>query len=211
MINLISVLTIWWCPCVESALVLEVGVCLSWQNSIGFCLAFILYSKAKLTSYSRCLDFLLLHSSPLWWNRHLFLVLVLGLVGLYWTIQLQLLPMQKTWVQSLVWEDPTCLRAAKPMHLSSAAFQTQLLNQHTLVHCSTTREATAMGSPHSNKDPAQPKKLNKHLVRSYVKYLLSKAMRTIKLLQTFIIKVVDNLSLYFVWIIHYKENPYFPT
>ena len=38
------------------------------------------------------LDFLLLHSSPLWWKGHLFLVLVLeGLVGLYWTIQLQLL------------------------------------------------------------------------------------------------------------------------
>ena len=55
------------------------------------------------------------------------------------------------------------------------------------------------------------KKLNKHLVRSYVKYLLSKAMRTVKLLQTFVIKVVDNLSLYFVLIIHYTENPYFPT
>ena len=26
-INLISVLTIWWCPCVESSLVLEEGVC----------------------------------------------------------------------------------------------------------------------------------------------------------------------------------------
>jgi len=48
-------------------------------------------------------------------------------------------------------------------------------------------------------------------VRSYVKYLLSKAMRTVKLLQTFVIKVVDNLSLYFVLIIHYTENPYFPT
>ena len=26
------------------------------------------------------------------------------------------LPMQETWVQSLVWEDPTCLRATKPVH-----------------------------------------------------------------------------------------------
>ena len=38
------------------------------------------------------LDFLLLHSSPLQWKGHLFLVLVLeGLVGLHRTIQLQLL------------------------------------------------------------------------------------------------------------------------
>ena len=38
------------------------------------------------------LDFLLLPSSPLWWNGHLFWGLVLeGLVGLYRTIQLQFL------------------------------------------------------------------------------------------------------------------------
>ena len=45
-INLISVLTIWWCPCVESSLVLlEHNMCVavtsafSWQNSISLCLA----------------------------------------------------------------------------------------------------------------------------------------------------------------------------
>ena len=38
------------------------------------------------------LDFLLLHSSPLWWKEHLFLVLTLeGLVHPHGTIQLQLL------------------------------------------------------------------------------------------------------------------------
>ena len=43
-------------------------------------------------SYSRYLDFLLLHSNLLWWKGHLFLVLVLeGLVGLHRTVQLQLL------------------------------------------------------------------------------------------------------------------------
>ena len=41
-ISLISVLTIWWCPHVESSLVLlEEGVCMtsgfSWQNSISLC------------------------------------------------------------------------------------------------------------------------------------------------------------------------------
>ena len=42
-------------------------------------------------------DFLLLHSSPLWWKGHRFGVLVLeGLVGLHRTVQLQLL--QHYWV-----------------------------------------------------------------------------------------------------------------
>ena len=41
-ISLISVLTVWWCPCVKSSLVLlEEGVCyeqcLLWQNSISLC------------------------------------------------------------------------------------------------------------------------------------------------------------------------------
>ena len=57
-INLISVLTIWWCPCVEaSLLLLEEGVCndqcillakLCWPLTY-----FILYSKAKFACYSR--------------------------------------------------------------------------------------------------------------------------------------------------------------
>ena len=42
MINLISMWTIWWCPCVKSSLVLlEEGVChdhvFSWQNSVRLC------------------------------------------------------------------------------------------------------------------------------------------------------------------------------
>ena len=38
------------------------------------------------------LDFLLLHSSPLYWKGHLFWVLVLeDLVGIHWSVQLQLL------------------------------------------------------------------------------------------------------------------------
>ena len=41
------------------------------------------------------LDFLLLHSNPLWWKGHLFLMLVLeGVVGLHRTGQLQLLWLQ---------------------------------------------------------------------------------------------------------------------
>ena len=42
-LNLISVLTIWWCPCVESSLVLleervfAMTIAFSWQNSISLC------------------------------------------------------------------------------------------------------------------------------------------------------------------------------
>ena len=57
------------------------------------------------------LDFLLLHSSPLWWKGHLFWVLVLaGLVGLHRTIQFQLL--QHYWLGhrlGLPWYWMVCL------------------------------------------------------------------------------------------------------
>ena len=59
-INLISVLTIWWCPCVESSLVLlEEGVCYDQCILLAkLCLplsCFILYSEAKFACYSRYL------------------------------------------------------------------------------------------------------------------------------------------------------------
>ena len=57
------------------------------------------------------LDFLLLHSSPLWWKGHLFEVLVLeGLVCLHRTVQLQLL--QLYWSRhrlGLLWYWMVCL------------------------------------------------------------------------------------------------------
>ena len=53
MINLILVLTIWWCPCVESFLVLlEEGVCYDWcillQNSFSLCPASFCTPRPKL-------------------------------------------------------------------------------------------------------------------------------------------------------------------
>ena len=59
-INLISVLTIWWCPCVESSLMLlEEGVsydqCILLANLYLPLPCFGLYSKARLACYSRCL------------------------------------------------------------------------------------------------------------------------------------------------------------
>ena len=72
--------------------------CLLWPvRSLGkTLLAFaLLYSVLKgqiCLLLQVFLDFLLLHSSPLWWKGHLFWVLVLeSLVGLQRTIQLRLL------------------------------------------------------------------------------------------------------------------------
>ena len=99
-INLILVLTIWWCLCVESSLVLlEEGVCYDQCVLLAkLCqplLCFILYSKSKLACLlvQLSLDFLLLHSSPLWWKGYLFFFIVVleVLVGHRRTIQLHLL------------------------------------------------------------------------------------------------------------------------
>ena len=99
-INLILVLTIWWCPSVESSLVLlEEGVCydqciiLAKCQCVYFCPASFWIPKPNFIFLLQVsLDLLLLHSSPLWWKWHLFKVLVLeGLVCHYRTIQLQLL------------------------------------------------------------------------------------------------------------------------
>ena len=58
-INLISVVTIWWCPCVESSLVLlDEGVCYDQCILLAELyeplLCFIEYSKAKFACYPRC-------------------------------------------------------------------------------------------------------------------------------------------------------------
>ena len=91
-INLISILTIWWCPCVESSLVL-LEECVCYDQCVllaKLCYplpCFTLYSKAKLACYSRYLStsyFSILIPSDE--KDIFFLVLVLkGLVGLHRT------------------------------------------------------------------------------------------------------------------------------
>ena len=114
--NLISVLTIWWCSCVESSLVLlKEGVC--WpvhflgKTLLVFALLHSVFQGQICLLLQVFLDFLLLHSSPLWWKAHLFWVLVLrGLVGINRTIQLQLL--QYYWLGhrcELLWYWMVCL------------------------------------------------------------------------------------------------------
>ena len=96
-ISLILVLTIWWCPCVKSSLVLlKNGVCHDQCILLAQLLAFVLLHF--VFQGQTCLllqitpDFLLLYSSPLWWQRHLFfffLVLVpKGPVDLHRTVKL---------------------------------------------------------------------------------------------------------------------------
>ena len=99
-INLISVLTICWCPCVESSLVLlEKGVCydcvFSWQNSVSCYPASLCTPRPNLPitpgiSWLPTFAF----QSPMIKRTFFFFFLVLvleGLGGLHRTVQLQLL------------------------------------------------------------------------------------------------------------------------
>ena len=86
--NLISVLAVWWCTCVESSLVGRGS--LPWPgHSIGKtllgCALFHSVLQGQISLLLQVsLDFLLWHSSPLWWKEHLLWVLVLeGLIGLW--------------------------------------------------------------------------------------------------------------------------------
>ena len=101
-INNLIVLTFCWCPYVECSLVLlEESVCYDQWIFLAKLLVFVMlhsvFQGQICLLLQVFLDFLLVHSSPLWWKGHLFLVLVLkGLVGLHRTIQLQLL--QRYWL-----------------------------------------------------------------------------------------------------------------
>ena len=87
-ISLISVLTIWWSPCVVLSCVVGRG-CLLWsvcflgKTLLAFALLHFVFQGQISLLLQLSLDFLLLHASPLWWKEHLFWVSVLeGLIGL---------------------------------------------------------------------------------------------------------------------------------
>ena len=76
MSSLLSVLTIWWCPCVKQSLVLLEVICCDQAVLLATLLAFallhfVLQCQTCLL-FQLSLNFLLLHSSPLWWKGHLF-------------------------------------------------------------------------------------------------------------------------------------------
>ena len=85
--------------------------CLLWPGSslgktlLAFYLFHFVLQAQTCLLLQVSLDFLLLHSIPLWWKGHPFLVLVLkGLISLHRTIQLQLL--QHYWLRhrlELLW------------------------------------------------------------------------------------------------------------
>ena len=71
-INLILVLTIWWCPCAELLLVLEKGVCYDQCVLLAFALLHFVLQGQTCLLLQVSLDFLLSHSNPLWWKGSLF-------------------------------------------------------------------------------------------------------------------------------------------
>ena len=76
-INLIWVLTIWWYPCVVFSCVVGKGrlpwpVCSLGKTLLDFALLHFISQGQICLLLQVCLDFLLLHSSPLWWKGHLF-------------------------------------------------------------------------------------------------------------------------------------------
>ena len=83
----------------------------SWQSYVAFALLHSVLQGQIYLLLQVFLDFLLLHSNPLWWKGHLFWVLVLkGLVSLHRTFQLQLL--QRYWLGyrlGLLWYWMVCL------------------------------------------------------------------------------------------------------
>ena len=56
------------------------------------------------------------------------------------------LPMQGTWVQSLVWKDSTCCRVAKPVQQLLSSGAANYWNWHTQNLCSAAREAVSVRS-----------------------------------------------------------------
>ena len=115
-INLISVSTIWWCPYVESSLVLLEEVfamtsVFSWQNSISLCPASF-HTPTPILPITLGVSWLptFTFQSHIM-KRTSFLVLVLeGLVGLHRTVQLQFL--QHYWLGhrlGLLWYWMVCL------------------------------------------------------------------------------------------------------
>ena len=105
-INLISILTICWCSCVESSLVLlEEGFCyasvFSWENSVGLYPASFCTPRPNLPvtpgiSWLPTFAF----QSPTMKRTHFWVLVLEGLVHLHRTVQLQLL--QHYWLENRV-------------------------------------------------------------------------------------------------------------
>ena len=99
--------------------------CLLWpghsfgKTLLAFALLHFVFQGQICLLLQVSLNFLLLHSSPLWWKGHIFGVLVLeGLVGLHRTIQFQLL--QHYWLGNrlgLMWYWVVYIHSAIGIHI----------------------------------------------------------------------------------------------
>ena len=131
-INLTLGLTICWCPCVEPSLVLlekdVCYVCFLDKTLLAFALLHFVLQGQTCLLFQVSLDFLLLHSNPLWWTGHLFLVLFLeGLVDIHRISKLQLL--QHQWLghrlellwstTPWIWSTIALWILVKPLHLGT--------------------------------------------------------------------------------------------
>ena len=90
-INLISVLTIWWyCLLYCWKRVFAMSSVFSWQNSVGLCLLHFVLQGRTCLLFQVSLDFLLLHSRPLWWKGQ-------GLPSFakYWSFSFSISPSNK--------------------------------------------------------------------------------------------------------------------
>ena len=131
-INLTLGLTICWCPCVELSIVLlekdVCYVCFLDKTLLAFALLHFVLQGQTCLLFQVSLDFLLLHSNPLWWTGHLFLVLFLeGLVDIHRISKLQLL--QHQWLGhrlELLWSTTPWIWftiafwiLVKPLHLGT--------------------------------------------------------------------------------------------
>ena len=98
-------------PCVFGRRCLLWPVCSLSKTLLAFALLHFVLQGQICLLLQESLDFLLLHSSSLWWKGHLFWVLVLeSLVGLHRTVQLQLF--QHYWLGhrlGLLWYWMVCL------------------------------------------------------------------------------------------------------
>ena len=105
-ISLISVLTIWWCPCVESSLVLlEEGIAMtsafSWQNTLSLWPASF-YTPRPNFPVTPSVSWLpsFAFQSPIMKRIYFWMLVLKVLVGLHRTFQLQLL--QRYWLGHLL-------------------------------------------------------------------------------------------------------------
>ena len=101
-ISLISVLTVWWCPCVESSLVLleecVMTSAFSWQNSISLCPASFHIPRLNLpVTPGVCWLPTITFQSPIMKRTSFFGVSSKRFCGSYRTVQLQLL--QRYWLE----------------------------------------------------------------------------------------------------------------